>query len=329
MKMKQRILALLVAVLFILSSFTGCAGFSLDGILPGGGDSSGGGYTADSPDIPLEGVEDYSGEPYTSVNGGVPYFSEDEITAISFEEYAELDRLGRCGVAFASVGRDLMPSDDREDIGNVHPSGWYYNGVSNNTSYSVIPGYIYNRCHLIGFQLTGENDNERNLVTGTRYLNIKGMLPFENMIADYVKETENHVMYRVTPIYSGNNLVPSGVLMEGYSVEDEGDGICFCVFAYNVQPGIEINYLTGQNRLSGDYSVDISGGNDTGVGEGGTTEDDEGPTYVLNTARKTVHRPDCRFAESMNEDNRAEFFGSFEELLDSYPDYTPCGTCKP
>ena len=161
---------------------------------------------------------------------------------MAFESYAELDTLGRCGVAFASVGKELMPTEDRESISDVTPSGWKYQGVSNNNRYDFVDnGYIYNRCHLIGFQLTGENANEKNLITGTRYLNIRGMLPFEDMVADYVKETGNHVMYRVTPIFGEYDLVASGVLIEGYSVEDEGDGICFCVYAYNVQPGVEIN----------------------------------------------------------------------------------------
>ena len=199
----------------------------------------------------LANVPKFDGTPYININKGVPQFTEDEITTESYEFYSELDVLGRCGVTHACIGLDLMPTEDREEIGSVYPSGWKYNGKSNNNKYDtnlVEAGYIYNRCHLIGFQLAGENANEKNLITGTRYLNIEGMLPFENQIADYIKETGNHVMFRVTPIYEGDNLVASGVLMEAWSVEDNGDGICFNVYAYNVQPGVIIDYATGETR---------------------------------------------------------------------------------
>ena len=197
--------------------------------------------TVDSP----EEVPPYSGEAYIAINGNVPFFVKEEITDQSYEEYAELDALGRCGVTEACIGIDIMPTDNRGDIGSVKPSGWH------SVKYDIVEGkYLYNRCHLIGFQLAGENANKRNLITGTRYLNIDGMLPFENLVADYVKETENHVMYRVTPIFEGDDLVAQGVVMEGWSVEDEGEGVCFCVFAYNVQPGITIDYATGESRLT-------------------------------------------------------------------------------
>lgn len=199
--------------------------------------------SADSP----EEIPPYSGEAYIAINGNVPFFVEEEITAESYEEYAELDELGRCGVTMACIGIDIMPTEDRGDIGSVKPSGW------KSVKYDIVEGkYLYNRCHLIGFQLAGENANKRNLITGTRYLNIEGMLPFENLVADYVKETENHVLYRVTPIFEGDDLVAQGVVMEGYSVEDEGEGVCFCVFAYNVQPGITIDYATGDSSLTND-----------------------------------------------------------------------------
>lgn len=199
--------------------------------------------SADSP----EEIPPYSGEAYIAINGNVPFFVEEEITAESYEEYAELDELGRCGVTVACIGIDIMPTEDRGDIGSVKPSGW------KSVKYDIVEGkYLYNRCHLIGFQLAGENANKRNLITGTRYLNIEGMLPFENLVADYVKETENHVLYRVTPIFEGDDLVAQGVVMEGYSVEDEGEGVCFCVFAYNVQPGITIDYATGDSSLTND-----------------------------------------------------------------------------
>ena len=189
-------------------------------------------------------VPEYSGLPYVHINAGVPFFKEYEIIAGSFEYYSDLDDLGRCDVCIASVSNDIMPADDRESISSVTPTGWI------NASYDTISGkYLYNRCHLIGYQLTGENANERNLITGTRYLNIEGMLPFENMVDDYVEQTGNHVMYRVTPVFKKNNLVADGVLLEAYSVEDNGEGICFCVYCYNVQPTVIIDYLTGASSL--------------------------------------------------------------------------------
>jgi DNA-entry nuclease len=193
----------------------------------------------------------FDGDAYAVVNDNKPMFNEDEITTSSFETYAALDSLGRCGVTIACIGKDIMPTEDRESISSVYPSGWKHNGKSNNKKYDFVDGsYIYNRCHLIGFQLTGENANEKNLITGTRYLNIEGMLPFEDMVADTVRQGKLHVMYRVTPIYDGDNLVPEGVLMEGYSVEDAGKAVSFCIFAFNVQPGVEINYATGENKLA-------------------------------------------------------------------------------
>ena len=191
----------------------------------------------------VEEIPPFSGDAYVAVNGNVPFFRPEEITDKSYEEYAELDSLGRCGVTMACIGIDIMPTEDRGDIGSVKPTGWQ------SVKYDCVDGkYLYNRCHLIGFQLAGENANKRNLITGTRYLNIEGMLPFENLVADYVQETKNHVLYRVTPLFDGDNLVAHGVLMEGYSVEDEGEGVCFCVYAYNVQPGIIIDYTTGESR---------------------------------------------------------------------------------
>ena len=190
----------------------------------------------------LEEIPEFSGDAYVSINGNVPFFVEEEYTTESYEYYSELDDLGRCGVTMACIGIDIMPTEDRGEIGSVKPSGWQ------SVKYDIVDGkYLYNRCHLIGFQLAGENANKQNLITGTRYLNIEGMLPFENLVADYVQETENHVLYRVTPIFEGDNLVASGVVMEGWSVEDGGDGVCFCVYAYNAQPGIVIDYATGDS----------------------------------------------------------------------------------
>lgn len=182
----------------------------------------------------------YSGYPYIVINNNIPYFKDYEIISGSFEYYSTLDELGRCDVTMASVAQDLMPTEDRESISKVKPTGWINKKYDN-----ISGGYLYNRCHLIGFQLTGENANKRNLITGTRYMNTDGMLPFENMIDDYVDKTGNHVMYRVTPIFTDSNLVADGVLMEAYSVEDKGRGIQFCVYCYNVQPGVTINYTTG------------------------------------------------------------------------------------
>ena len=191
----------------------------------------------------IEEIPAFSGNAYVAVNGNVPFFMPEEITDESYEFYSELDELGRCGVTMACIGVDIMPTEERGEIGSVKPTGWQ------SVKYDIVEGkYLYNRCHLIGFQLAGENANKRNLITGTRYLNIEGMLPFENLVADYVQETKNHVLYRVTPLFDGNNLVAHGVLMEGWSVEDEGEGVCFCVYAYNAQPGIIIDYKTGDSR---------------------------------------------------------------------------------
>ena len=194
-------------------------------------------------EITLEEIPDYTEEAYAVVNDNVPFFVVSPDMTESFEVYSELDELGRCGVVYANVGQDLMPTEERGSISSVKPSGWV------TVKYDFVDGkYLYNRCHLIGFQLTGENANRKNLITGTRYMNVDGMLPFENMIADYVKETGNHVMLRVYPMFDGDDLVAEGVLMEAWSVEDEGEGICFNVFVYNIQPGVEIDYATGESR---------------------------------------------------------------------------------
>ncbi len=193
----------------------------------------------------INSIPEYNGWPYVEVNGNVPYFTEEELTTGSYEFYSELDGLGRCGVCVASVGIDLMPTEERGSIGHIKPTGWQsvkYAGL-------VEGNYLYNRCHLLGYQLTGENDNEKNLITGTRYMNTEGMLPFENDVAEFVEYSDYHVLYRVTPIFEENNLVASGVLLEAKSVEDNGDGLQFNVFCYNVQPGIVIDYATGNSRL--------------------------------------------------------------------------------
>jgi DNA-entry nuclease len=205
-----------------------------------------------------------------------------------------------------------MPTEDRGNIGQVKPTGWV------TAKYDFVDGkYLYNRCHLIGFQLTGENANERNLITGTRYMNVDGMLPFENMVADYIKETGNHVLLRVTPVYDGNDLVARGVLMEAWSVEDEGDGVCYNVFCYNVQPGIEINYATGENWLA-ETGNDNNSDNDN---------DAKKTTYILNTNSKKFHKESCKNAESISEKNKDVYKGNREDLIED--GYNPCGVCKP
>ena len=262
---------------------------------------------SDSYDI--SSIPEYDGTAYVVLNDNVPGFSEDDLTSESFESYSELDSLGRCGVAFANIGVDLMPTEDRDSISSVRPTGWQ------TFEYDIVDGgYLYNRCHLIGFQLTGENANEQNLITGTRYLNVDGMLPFENMVADYITETENHVLYRVTPIFEGDNLVASGVQMEALSVEDDGEGIEFNVYCYNVQPGIEIDYATGDSWLAEEGPV-----------EG--TESNVEADYVLNTNSMRFHLPSCSSVDQMSEQNRQDFHGTRESLIEQ--GYEPCGNCNP
>lgn len=193
----------------------------------------------------LDNIPEFNNEPYVIINNNKPNFDEKDFLAKSFEKYSDLDVLGRCGVAFANIGEDIMPKEARGEIGMVKPSGWQI------AKYDFVDGkYLYNRCHLIGFQLAGENANPKNLITGTRYLNVDGMLPFENQIAEYVKKTNKHVLYRVTPIFKDKNLVASGVQMEAESVEDRGKSICFNVYVYNNQPGVEIDYKTGKSKLT-------------------------------------------------------------------------------
>lgn len=191
-----------------------------------------------------EKVPEFNGYNYIILNDNIPEFDDNIDVSKSFEEYSELDSLKRAGVAFANIGIDLMPTEKRGSIGMIKPSGWQ------TVKYDNIDGkYLYNRCHLIGYQLTGENANSKNLITCTRQMNTKGMLDFENKVADYIKKTGNHVLYRVTPIYEKNNLLASGVTIEAKSVEDNGKGILFNVFVYNIQNGIEIDYKTGESSL--------------------------------------------------------------------------------
>lgn len=279
----------------------------------------------------LSDVPAYSGKAYTSVNGNVPYFTAAELTTTSFETYSDLDTLGRCGVTYACIGQDLMPTKERGSIGMVKPTGWHTVRYDD-----LVDGkYLYNRCHLIGYQLTGENANTQNLITGTRYLNIEGMLPFENMVADYIQETNNHVLYRVTPIFEGNNLLAKGVLMEGYSVEDKGAGVSYCVFAYNVQPGIEIDYATGESKLADGAqqeeqktaTVTSTPSPEPEKQEPVTGSEASQADYILNTNTKKFHYPTCSSVNDMKEKNKQEFFGTRDEAISN--GYSPCGRCKP
>ena len=246
----------------------------------------------------------YNGELYVAVNNHQPNFTEDELKAEPYEFYSELDALGRCGYAMACLSKELMPTEDRTTIGHVKPSGWQ------SVQYDFVDGrYLYNRSHLIGFQLAGENDNEKNLITGTRYFNATGMLEFENMVADYIKETGNRVLYRVTPVYDGDDLVAKGVYMEAMSVEDQGEGICFHVFVFNVQPGVVIDYSTGESRVDEEYF------------------NKDAQNFVLNTGSKRFHKPTCADAGSMKPENRQEVRTSKEVL--TAQGYKPCGSCKP
>lgn len=267
---------------------------------------------ASAGSVSLEEVPAYSGSPYVELDGNQPGFSLEERTTDSFETYSTLDALGRCGPAYACIGQDLMPTEDRESISSVRPTGWVQ------AEYDFVEGgSLYNRCHLIGFQLTGENANEENLITGTRYMNVEGMLPFENMVADYIKETGNHVLYRAIPIFEGENLVASGVVMEAFSVEDEGEGVCFHVYVYNVQPGVEIDYATGESWETGDSAFSALE----------SQAEEQETDYVLNTSSKKFHRPDCPSVDSMSEKNRQEYHGTREELIAQ--GYEPCGSCNP
>ena len=243
-------------------------------------------------------VPEYSGEPYVVINENQPDFSEEDMTKDSFETYSDLDSLGRCQSAYANVGQDLMPTGERGNISRIKPSGWQ------TAKYDIVDGkYLYNRCHLIGYQLTAENANEKNLITGTRYMNVDGMLPFENMVADYVRETGSHVLYRVTPIFEGDNLVAKGVKMEAYSVEDKGDSVCFNVFVYNVQPGITIDYANGNSKLNGDTEQEP---------EASVSGEIRG-----NARSKIYHCPGQAAYEEMEDSNNLVIFQTEQEAMDA------------
>ena len=328
-KMKRRLFVLLCIILITALFLGSCEILSDDPYYdpsdqPEVGGSQSDGSQSDgsqsSPVVTLEDIPAFDGKtPYVEINRNIPFF-ENEDTSKSYETYSELDSLGRCGVAISCIGKELLPAKERGSIGQVKPSGWH------TVKYDVVDGkYLYNRCHLIGYQLTAENANTKNLITGTRYMNVTGMLPFENMVADYLKENpDNHVLYRVTPIYNGTNLVASGVLMEAKSVEDNGEDILFCVYVYNAQPGITIDYATGKSCLSGENPSEDMGG---GTEELPNPEESEKATYVLNMNSRKFHKESCRYASSIKEENKATYTGFREDLI--LEGYDPCGTCKP
>lgn len=262
--------------------------------------------------VDLAQIPEYTGSPYTVINDNEPEFEANDFSTEAFENYSELDDLGRCGVAYANICQEIMPTEKRGAIGMVKPSGWH------TVKYPELikDRYLY-RCHLIGFQLAGENANTKNLITGTRYLNVDGMLPFEDEVADYVKETDNHVLYRVTPVFDGDNLVASGVQIEAESVEDDGAGVKFNVFCYNIQPGIGIDYATGDSW--------VDDGN--AVVENTDTDNAEQTEFVINTNTGKFHKPDCKSVKKIKAKNKEEFNGSRDELIAE--GYEPCSSCRP
>lgn len=337
LKLRKTAAIALCELLAIATIFTGCASADLSGTegaghatgaVVAGEDSSGALGSKDKADGPqedlvnnnsyvsLDAIPAYDGKAYVAVNNNEPFFTDSDMTTTAFENYSDLDSLGRCGVAYANICKDIMPTEERGKIGMIKPSGWH------TVKYDVIKDrYLYNRCHLIGYQLAGENANPKNLITGTRYLNVEGMLPFENLVADYVNNTGNHVLYRVTPMFSGSNLVANGVLIEAKSVEDNGGGILFNVYCYNVQPGVGINYENGDSWLDG-TTGSASSGSDTSATENSDADSSNSETMVHITATgKKYHRAGCRTLKKSDT----------EVTLDEAKSMglSPCGICNP
>ena len=337
LKLRKTAAIALCELLAIATIFTGCASTDLSGTegaghaagaVVAGEDSSGALGSKDKADGPqedlvnnnsyvsLDAIPAYDGKAYVAVNNNEPFFTDSDMTTTAFENYSDLDSLGRCGVAYANICKDIMPTEERGKIGMIKPSGWH------TVKYDVIKDrYLYNRCHLIGYQLAGENANPKNLITGTRYLNVEGMLPFENLVADYVNNTGNHVLYRVTPMFSGSNLVANGVLIEAKSVEDNGGGILFNVYCYNVQPGVGINYENGDSWLDG-TTGSASSGSDTSATENSDADSSNSETMVHITATgKKYHRAGCRTLKKSDT----------EVTLDEAKSMglSPCGICNP
>ncbi len=267
--------------------------------------------------VNLDEVPQFSNNAYISINNNIPGLTLADRTSLYFEKYAPLDYLGRCGTVTACLGSETMPDYERGEIGSVKPSGWH------TIKYDCVDGkYLYNRCHLIGFQLSGENANNRNLITGTRYMNVQGMLPFENMVADYIRETNNHVLYRVTPVFKGEENVARGVQIEALSVEDYGEGICFNVYCYNNQPGVIIDYATGDSCIDKNYKADTTTKNQPTKAQ---NQDQNVKTYILNTRSLKIHKPSCSYISKMSENNKNEYKGDINDLYDI--GYTTCGNC--
>lgn len=371
LKLRKTAAIALCELLAIATIFTGCSSTDLSGTegtghaagaVVAGEDSSGALGSNDKVDGPqedlvnnnsyvsLDAIPAYDGKAYVAVNNNEPFFTDSDMTTTAFENYSDLDSLGRCGVAYANICKDIMPTEERGKIGMIKPSGWH------TVKYDVIKDrYLYNRCHLIGYQLAGENANPKNLITGTRYLNVEGMLPFENLVADYVNNTGNHVLYRVTPMFSGSNLVANGVLIEAKSVEDNGGGILFNVYCYNVQPGVGINYENGDSWLdgttpqkqsaqtdtpqnegsqssagsgagesgsSGSTTGSASSGSDSSAAENSAADSSNSETMVHITATgKKYHRAGCRTLKKSDT----------EVTLDEAKSMglSPCGICNP
>ena len=337
LKLRKTAAIAICELLAIATIFTGCASTNLSGTegaghaagaVVAGEDSSGALGSKDKVDGPqedlvnnnsyvsLDAIPAYDGKAYVAVNNNEPFFTDSDMITTAFENYSDLDSLGRCGVAYANICKDIMPTEERGKIGMIKPSGWH------TVKYDVIKDrYLYNRCHLIGYQLAGENANPKNLITGTRYLNVEGMLPFENLVADYVNNTGNHVLYRVTPMFSGSNLVANGVLIEAKSVEDNGGGILFNVYCYNVQPGVGINYENGDSWLDG-TTGSASSGSDTSATENSAADSSNSETMVHITATgKKYHRAGCRTLKKSDT----------EVTLDEAKSMglSPCGICNP
>lgn len=377
LKLRKTAAIALCELLAIVTIFTGCASTDLSGTegagqtagaVVAGEDSSGALGSKDTADagkpqdelvnnnsyVSLDAIPAYDGKAYVAVNNNEPFFTDSDMTTTAFENYSDLDSLGRCGVAYANICKEIMPTEKRGKIGMIKPSGWH------TVKYDVIKDrYLYNRCHLIGYQLAGENANPKNLITGTRYLNVEGMLPFENLVADYVNNTGNHVLYRVTPMFSGSNLVANGVLIEAKSVEDNGGGILFNVYCYNVQPGVGINYENGDSWLdgtapqeqsvqtgaaqnggsqssdgsqagasagdtgsSGSITGSAASGSDTSPAENSVSDSSNSKTMVHITATgKKYHRAGCRTLKKSDT----------EVTLDEAKSMglSPCGICNP
>jgi DNA-entry nuclease len=373
LKLRKKTAIALCELLAIATIFTGCASTDLSGTEGAGHaagavvaseDSSGALGSKDTADagkpqdelvnnnsyVSLDAIPAYDGKAYVAVNNNEPFFMDSDMTTTAFENYSDLDSLGRCGVAYANICKDIMPTEERGKIGMIKPSGWH------TVKYDVIKDrYLYNRCHLVGYQLAGENANPKNLITGTRYLNVEGMLPFENLVADYVNNTGNHVLYRVTPMFSDSNLVANGVLIEAKSVEDNGGGILFNVYCYNVQPGVGINYENGDSWLdgttpqeqsaqtgaaqnggsqsstgseagesgsSGSITGSAASGSDTSPAENSVSDSSNSKTMVHITATgKKYHRAGCRTLKKSDT----------EVTLDEAKSMglSPCGICNP